>query len=167
MKKLLGTSILAVSALGLGGCNLTASQSAAQAAASAGGAALGSVTPGNLANLGIDSAQAQAFAEKVQKTATAACAFEPSFDGIAALVAAAYPPASAVLSVSKIAGLACTAYKNRIAINSTATYTALDASKKAPATKTAPKKPEPKPGEEVEGVVNVNGRMVVVPGVKK
>lgn len=167
MKKLLFVPLLGLAALALGGCNLTASQSAAQAAASAGGAAIGSVTPGSLANLGIDSAQAQAFAEKVQKAATAACAFEPSFDGVAALVAAAYPPASAVLSVSKIAGLACTAYKNRIAINSTAVYSALDDSKKAPAAKTAPKKPEPKPGDEVDGVVNVNGKMVVVPGVKK
>lgn len=150
----------------LGACNLTSAETAAQAAVNPAAIAVGSVTGPNLTALGIDPAKAEAFAAKVQATATKACAFEPSVEGIAALVAAAYPPAASVISITKIAGLACTAYKNRIVVNSTATYSALE-EKKTPAAKTAPKKPEPKPGEEVEGVVNVNGKMIVVPGVKK
>jgi hypothetical protein len=150
----------------LGACNLTSAETAAQAAVNPAAIAVGSVTGPNLTALGIDPVKAEAFATKVQATATKACAFEPSVEGIAALVAAAYPPAASVISITKIAGLACTAYKNRIAVNSTATYSALD-EKKKPETVKPPAKPEPKPGEEVEGVVNVNGKMIVVPGVKK
>lgn len=153
-------------ALSLGACQITSAQNAAQAAVEPAAIVVGSLTPANLSRLGIDSAQAQAFAEKVQKTATAACRFEPSFEGVAALVSAVYPAASPVLSVSKIAGLACKAYQQRVVINSTATYTALEAPKKDAPAKPAPKT-EPKPGEEVDGVVNVNGKIIVVPGVKK
>jgi hypothetical protein len=149
----------------LGACNLTSAETAAQAAVNPAAIAVGSVTGPNLTALGIDPAKAEAFAAKVQQRATIACGFEPSAEGIAALVAAAYPPAAVVVSITKIAGLACTAYKNRIVVNATATYSALD-EKKTPAAK-KPAKPEPKPGEEVEGVVNVNGKMIVVPGVKK
>lgn len=158
-------TLLAVGALAcvLGGCNLTASQAEIQAALNPAAIAVGSVTPANLSAAGINSPEALAFAEKVQKTATAACKFEPSFEGIAALTAAVYPPATPILSVSKIAGLACTAYKQRL----TTAYTALEPAKKpAPATK-PPAKPEPKPGEEVDGVININGQTIIVPGVKK
>jgi len=163
--------LAALVALGfsLGACNLTAGQQAAQAAVTPAAIVVGSLTPGNLQSIGIDSPEAAAFATKVQTTATLACSFEPSFEGIAALVAAYYPPASPAISVAKIAGLACTAYKNRIAATPLKAYSALEAPKK-PAAKTAPKKdaaPEPAPGQEVEGFVDVNGRTIVVPGVKK
>lgn len=165
MKTLFHLAIVAGLAGTLGACNLTSAQNAAQAAVNPAAIAVGSVTGPNLTALGIDPVKAEAFATKVQNVATAACGFEPSVEGIAALVAAAYPPAASVISIAKIAGYACTAYKQRIAINSTATYTALEAPKKGE--KKADPKPEPKPGEEVDGVVNVNGKMIVVPGVKK
>ncbi|KAA0117906.1 hypothetical protein CIW48_27285 [Methylobacterium sp. P1-11] len=146
----------------LGGCNLTASQEQIQAAINPAAIAVGSLTPANLQAAGINSPQAQAFATKVQQVATTACSFEPSFEGIAALVAAAYPPAAPAISVSKIAGLACTAYKQRL----TTAYTALEAPKKGTTPK-PPAKPEPKPGDPVDGVININGQTIVVPGVKK
>jgi len=148
----------------LGACNLTAGQSQAQAAVVPGAIAVGSLTPANLTAVGINSPQALAFATKVQQTATAACTFEPSLEGIAALVAAVYPAATPVLSVSKIAGLACTAYKQRLVT----AYSALEPAKKAVSTPAKPPtKPEPKPGEEVDGVININGQTIIVPGVKK
>ena len=169
MKNPIRIALVAAFGLSLGACNLTAGQQAAQAAVTPAAIVVGSLTPGNLQSIGIDSPTAAAFATKVQTTATLACSFDPSFEGIAALVAAYYPPASPAVSVAKIAGLACTAYKNRIAATPLTTYSALEAPKK-PAAKTAPKKdaaPEPAPGQEVEGFVDVNGRTIVVPGVKK
>jgi hypothetical protein len=148
----------------LGACNLTTAQSQAQAAVVPGAIAVGSLTPANLTALGIKSPEALAFAKQVQDRATAACGFEPAFEGIAALTAAVYPAATPILSVSKIAGLACTAYKQRLVT----AYTALEPAKKAaPAPAKPPAKPEPKPGEEVDGVININGQTIIVPGVKK
>lgn len=147
----------------LGACNLTASQAQIQAAINPAAIAVGSLTPANLEAAGINSPQAQAFATKVQQVATTACSFEPSFEGIAALVAAAYPPAAPAISVSKIAGLACTAYKQRL----TTAYSALEPAKKAAPAAKPPAKPEPKPGDPVDGVININGQTIVVPGVKK
>ena len=143
----------------LGGCNLTASQAQIQAALNPGTITAGQLTASNVIAAGLDPAQAEAFALKVQKTATTACKFEPTFAGIAALTAAVYPPATPILSVSKIAGLACTAYQQR-----PATVLTAGSDKPKPA---SPPKPAPAPGTPVTGYVVVNGQLVAVPGVKK
>lgn len=162
----------------LGGCVLTDSQSQVQSALTAGQVVASQLTPANLTALGATNADLTVAAKAlstVRAYTAAFCAVEPSLATVANISLALAGGSSVAAPAEQIAGAVCTAVTGTtktltkpaaaiplasVALPPTA-YMAMEPKKAAP--KAAPK-PEPtmKPGDQVTGVVIINGVPVTV-----